>query len=214
MSNKSNKKIRMRPSELELNWTDTAELADIVYKANQRYDFGLSDADILIIKNILRNVPDQPDSFRPISLFVWPNGKFEDNVQKIFQWAANRAMECEGIDISCSLLADLIGGKIRICNSLFDYDEQGATVRINTVDLTSSRIEYPFCNSTISAPLGIEIWSFIALHPQCLKLLNGKGIGNLEIPGLRFVLTNSNLCINPFFSVKDNQMIFFGSATN
>ena len=209
--------INTKPSELKglnFTWTEIPELTEVLADANRHYGFDLSDEDILITKNILKNVPDQPDSFRPISLFVWPNGKFDDNIQKIFQWAADRAMECEGIDINCSLLADLVDGKMHICNSLFDYDNQRATVRIDTVDLKNRRIEYPFGDSVVSAPLGIELWSFIALHPQCLKLLNGKGIGNLEIPGLRFAFPNSQLYINPIFSVKAKKMVFFGSTPN
>lgn len=205
--------INSKPSELKeklkFSWTEISKLIQIVIEANQRYDFGLSEKDISNIENVLKDIPKQPDSFMPIFLTVWPNGKFEDNIRKIFQWAADRAMECEGIDINCGLLKDLIDGKMNICNSLFNYDEQGATVRVDTIDIKNSRIECFFVDSIISAPLGIEIWSFIACHPQFLKLLNGNGIGNLKVPGLKFCVPNSNVKVSPILSVKDKKMSIF-----
>lgn len=206
--------VRMRLLELPL--TNQTELAGISTKANDRYGFGLSDKDISYMENELKIFSKQPDSSRPISPFIWPKGKFDENIRKILQWSIDRAWECEGIDLSCLKVKDIFEAEILICNSIFDHDEQKASVKITRIDLINSRVEYAYGDSTISMPLGIEILEFFAYNPQCLNLINGDGIGVLKAPGFKIQCKNDNpeakkLSFSPSFLVNDKKMNIFGS---
>lgn len=190
---------KKKPSDFGLKWTDLSTYPTLIAEANSRYNFGLTDEDISSIRESLVCL-SQPDSLKPISLAVWPKGKLDQNIGKLFQWFVDRERECEGIEIK---LKCLNGSKIAINNCVLDYYDDKAELETIVINLKNSRVECTYENfSIIVTRLGIELLPFLALNPQCLKAMNGKGIGNIIAPGLLFCDS-----LTPMVSYKNGQLI-------
>lgn len=177
-------KKSLTPSFFGLAWTGTSTFKKLITEANLRYKFNFTPEKIQIMADRLENYLQQPDNLKPFSLAVWPDGEFDENCEKLFQWFVDRAKECEGIEINSLCFT---GAKFSVTNSVFEYIDSSPVLEPIMINIKKSRVEFDSKQGVItSGKLGIELLPFLALNPQALRVLNGKGIGGILASGLRF----------------------------
>lgn len=178
--------MKKKPSDLGVKWTKTSDLLPIFAAADRRYGFGTTDEQFADIKEKLSRLPEQPDNFLPYSLAIWPKGFSKENISKLLQWLVDRALEVEGIEVKIDWL---IGLSVTIENCALNYADNNDSVEIEpiVVDIKNGRVEfYHETYAIVNTRLGIELLVFLAINPQCLRIINGKGMGNITAPGLLF----------------------------